>query len=125
VSTSKRAFKTVDDYIGSHAPLVRRLLEQVRRTIRKALPDADEVIAYNMPTYKLHGDTVLHFAGWKEHYSLYAATEPVLAAFGNELRRYTIEKGTIRFPLSEPVPEKLIEGIAQLRFKEIAERRKS
>jgi uncharacterized protein YdhG (YjbR/CyaY superfamily) len=125
LSTSKRAFKTVDEYIGSHAPPVRRLLEHVRRTIRKALPDADEVIAYNMPTYKLHGVTILHFAGWKGHYSVYAATEPVLATFGNELQRYKIEKGTIRFPLSEPVPEKLIEGIAQLRFKEIAERRKS
>jgi uncharacterized protein YdhG (YjbR/CyaY superfamily) len=115
-------FKTVDDYVSSYAAPARGVLERVRRTIRKALPNADEVIAYNMPTYKLHGVTVLHFAGWKGHYSIYAATEPVLAAFGNELRRYKIEKGTIRFPLSEPVPERLIEGIARLRFKEIAAR---
>lgn len=116
-------FKTVDEYIGSYPELARRALERVRRIIRGALPKTDEMLSYNMPTYRLRGVTVLQFAGWKDHYSLYAATGPILAAFGSELREYTVEKGTIRFPFAEPVPEKLIEGIAKLRLRELAARK--
>ena len=68
-----------------------------------------------MPTYKLRGATVLQFAGWKSHFSLYAATPPVVAAFRDELKPYAIEKGTIRFPFARPVPERLIERIARFR----------
>jgi uncharacterized protein YdhG (YjbR/CyaY superfamily) len=73
-----------------------------------------------MPRYKLHGTVFVHFAGWKDHFSLYAATKSVLAAFKSELRRYEIEKGTIRFSLSEPVPVTLIKRIAKLRAKEVS-----
>jgi uncharacterized protein YdhG (YjbR/CyaY superfamily) len=68
-----------------------------------------------MPTYTLYGDRLLYFAVWKRHYSIYAATEQVVAAFQHELAPYQIEKGTIRFPLSEPVPVKLIGRIAKFR----------
>jgi uncharacterized protein YdhG (YjbR/CyaY superfamily) len=73
-----------------------------------------------MPRYKLNGVVFVHFAGWKDHYSLYAATKSVLTAFKSELRRYEIEKGTIRFPLSEPVPVMLIQRIVKLRAKEVS-----
>ena len=70
----------------------------------------------------LHGGAVLYFAGWKQHYSLYPATDHLVAAFKGDLAPYKVNKGTIRFPLSQPVPVKLIERIAKFRAKEAAER---
>ena len=97
----------------------------MRSIIRKALPGAEEVISYQIPAYKLHGRCVLYFAGWKQHYSLYPAGDQLVAAFKEELAGYKLSKGTIRFPLSEPVPVKLIERIAKFRAKEVAERQKA
>ena len=115
----------IDEYIAGFPPAVQRVLERVRNTIRKALPAADEGISYRIPTYKVHGRYVLYFAGWKQHYSLYPSTDRLVAAFRDELAPYEVNnKGTIRFPLSEPVPVKLIEGIAKFRAKEVAERAK-
>lgn len=119
---AKHAFATVDEYMGSQPEDVRSLLEHVRSTIREAIPSAEEVIAYNMPTFKQHGRAVLHFAGWKQHYSLYPATSRVVAALRSELAGYEIDQGTIRFPLSEPPPIELIRSIAQLRASEEQER---
>jgi uncharacterized protein YdhG (YjbR/CyaY superfamily) len=97
----------------------------VRHAIRKALPQAEEVISYQIPAYKIRGSAVIYFAGWKQHYSLYPAGDRLVAEFKDELAGYKINKGTIRFPLSEPVPVKLIERIAKFRAREIAEREKS
>ena len=83
------------------------------------MPRAREVIAYDMPAYKAGNTTIVHFAGWKAHYSLYAATRSVVAAFEAELKPYRIEKGTIRFPFSRPVPVKLIERIVAFRAGEL------
>ncbi|MBC5823553.1 MAG: DUF1801 domain-containing protein [Candidatus Eremiobacteraeota bacterium] len=111
--------------MDSQPEAVRRVLEVVRSTIRKAVPGAEEVISYKIPAYKLHGATVVYFAGWRQHYSLYPAGESVVAAFKKELARYKVSKGTIRFPLSEPVPVKLIERIAKFRAKEAAQGEKA
>lgn len=120
---AKHTFKSVDEYIASHRTAVQRVLRRVRGAIRKAVPGADETISYGIPTYKLQGRPVLYFAGWKEHYSLYPSTGRLVAAFKNALAPYEVNnKGTIRFPLDEPVPVKLIEGIAKFRAKEVAER---
>lgn len=112
-------FTSVDHYIASQPEPVRSALQQVREAIRIAVPEATELIGYNMPRYKVRGNVFVHFAGWKDHYSLYAATKSVLAAFKSELRRYEVEKGTIRFPLSEPVPVALIQRIAALCAKNV------
>ena len=122
---AKTGFQSVDEYIASQPGTVQGILERVRNTIRKAVPEAAEVISYKIPAYKLHGNPVLYFAGWKQHYSLYPATERVVAAFKDELASYQVNKGTIRFPLSQPVPVKLIGQIAKFRVKEIAEREKA
>lgn len=119
---AKISFNSVDDYIASQPEAMHELLERVRDAIRKAVPEAEEVISYNIPTYKLHGSAMIYFAGWKQHYSLYPAGERLVAAFKDELASYEIEKGTIRFPLSQPVPVKLIGRIAKFRAKEAAER---
>lgn len=122
---AKANFQSVDAYIASQPEAVQGLLERVRSTIRKAVPGAEEVISYNIPTYKLHGSAILYFAVWKQHYSLYPAKDRLVAAFQDDLASYKISKGTIRFPLSEPVPVKLIERIAKFRAKEVAEREKA
>lgn len=119
----KADFKSVDEYITSQPEALRSILEQVRSTIRKALPGAEEVISYKMPAYKLHGRVALYFAAWKQHYSLYAAAnDRLLAAFKEDLATYKHSKGAIRFPLSQPVPTQLIERIARFRAQELAER---
>jgi uncharacterized protein YdhG (YjbR/CyaY superfamily) len=122
---SKTDFKSVDEYIAAQHDSVQGALKLVRSAIRKAVPEAEEGISYKMPTYKLHGDRLLYFAGWRQHYSLYAATGNVVNAFKCDLAPYEVDKGTIRFPLSEPVPVKLIERIAKFRAKEVAEREKA
>src|SRR5579872_881000 len=121
----KRDFRSVDEYIAARPEAVRGILERVRSTIRRAVPGAQEVISYNMPTYLLNGERLLYFAVWKQHYSLYAATQQVVAAFQDELASYEIDRGTIRFSLSEPVPAKLLGRIAKFRAKEIAQREKA
>jgi uncharacterized protein YdhG (YjbR/CyaY superfamily) len=120
---TKHDFKSVDQYIASQPEAVQILLQRVRKTIRKALPGAEEAISYNIPAYKLHGSAVLYFAGWKHHYSLYPAGDRLITAFRGELAPYKITKGTIRFPLSQAVPAKLIGRIAKFRATEIGVRR--
>ena len=122
---AKTDFKSVDDYIASQPEAAQGMLRRVRSAIRKAVPDAEEVISYQIPAYRAHGRVVIYFAGWKRHYSLYPATDSLVAAFEDELTPYTISKGTIRFPLSEDVPVKLIEDIARFRAKEAAEHGKA
>ena len=121
----KRDSRSVDEYIAAQPEAVRGILERVRSTICRAVPGAQEVISYKMPTYLLNGQRLLYFAVWKQHYSIYAATQQVVAAFQDELASYEIDRGTIRFSLSEPVPAKLIGRIAKFRAKEIAQRGKA
>jgi uncharacterized protein YdhG (YjbR/CyaY superfamily) len=115
-------FQSVDEYIASRPEAVQVALQRVRRTIRQAVPEAEEAISYQIPAYKLHGQRMLYFAGWKEHYSLYPATDGVAEAFRKELAPYQVSKGTIRFPLSQPVPVKLIARIARFRAGVASER---
>jgi len=119
---AKTNFRSVDEYITTHPEGVQSILQRVRSTIRKAVPGAQEVISYQMPAYKLTAGPVLSFAGWKQHYSLYGATDHLVTAFKDDLAPYEVIKGTIRFPFSQPVPVKLIERIAKFRAKEAATR---
>jgi uncharacterized protein YdhG (YjbR/CyaY superfamily) len=119
---AKRHFTSVSQYIAAQPAVTRVALERVRRAIRKAVPKAEEGLSYQMPTYSLNGVPVLYVAGWKAHFSLYPATDALAAEFQEELARYKRTKGTIRIPISEPVPERLIERIARFRAKQIAAR---
>jgi uncharacterized protein YdhG (YjbR/CyaY superfamily) len=103
----------VDSYIAKQPSEAQPVLQLVRRVIRKVLPEAEETISYQIPTYKLAGQYVVYFAGWKKHWSLYPVTEPVRAKLGRELASYELSKGTVRFPLSDPVPTKLVERIVK------------
>jgi uncharacterized protein YdhG (YjbR/CyaY superfamily) len=119
---ARSGLKSVDQYIATRPEDVQAILQNVRSAIRKAVPRAEEVISYQIPAYKLPSGTVLWFAGWKQHYSLYPATDGVVEALRDSLAPYKVNKGTIRFPLSQPVPLKLIERIAKLRAKEVAQK---
>jgi uncharacterized protein YdhG (YjbR/CyaY superfamily) len=121
---ARTGFTTVDEYLAAQPAAARAILASVRRTIRAALPQAQEVISYQIPTYKLHGRVVIYFAGWKAHYAIYPATPSVLARIKTGLASYEVRKGTIRFPLAPPVPVKLIARIAKLRAREVATRAK-
>jgi uncharacterized protein YdhG (YjbR/CyaY superfamily) len=112
--------KSVDEYIAAQPEAVRPKLEQVRAVIRKAVPAALEGIGYGIPGYKLHGKPMLYFGGFKDHYSLFAASGTFFAALEDELRGYDLRKGTVHFPLTKPVPVKLISRIAKLRASGIA-----
>ncbi len=110
---------SVHEYIAAQPEPARGILEQVRAVVLRALPDAEELISYKIPTYKIGGRAVLYFAGWRRHYSVYPVTAALRAMLEQEPGNFTVEKATIRFPLSEPVPERLIERIAILRAEEV------
>src|ERR1700749_3805155 len=110
-----RVPRSVDEYIAAQPEAMRPKLQQVRAAIKKAVPDAVEGIGYRIPGYKLHGKPMLYFAGFKEHYSLFAASGTFFAALEDELRGYNLQKGTVQFLLTKPVPVKLIGRIAKLR----------
>lgn len=122
MKTTRSATLTVERYLAAQPPATRAVLERVRAAIRTAVPEADECISYQIPAYKLPGGTVIHFAGWKAHFSLYPASALVVATFKDELGGRDMSKGTIRFPLDEKVPVGLIGRIARLRAKEVQAR---
>jgi uncharacterized protein YdhG (YjbR/CyaY superfamily) len=107
---------TISEYIAGFPKPVQTVLKKVRSSLRKGLPAAQETIAYRIPAFKVGGRTVIYFAGWKAHYSIYPANARLVSAFRSELAPYEVNnKGTIRFPLSEPVPAKLLERLARFR----------
>ena len=120
--TARKRVASVREYIASKPKESRASLEAVRRAILKAIPTAEEGLAYQMPAYTLGGIGVLYFAGWKAHYSLYPASDALAAEFAKELAPYERSKGTIKFPLSAPVPVRLIERIAKFRARQVATR---
>jgi uncharacterized protein YdhG (YjbR/CyaY superfamily) len=121
----KRAIESVEEYIAAQPVAAQRTLNRVRNAIRGAVPEAEESISYKIPTYKLDGERLLYFAGWKQHYSLYPATKRLLAALEDDLKAHEVVKSTVRFSLAEPVPVRLIAKMAKFRAKEISAAKKS
>jgi uncharacterized protein YdhG (YjbR/CyaY superfamily) len=116
---ARTSFESVDDYLAIMPPSTRAVLDEVRSIVRAALPDADEVISYQIPVYKQAGVAVIYLAGWKRHFSLYPVGEALVERL-SEAARYPISKGTIKFPLDEEVPRALIRKIVMLQQKEAA-----
>jgi uncharacterized protein YdhG (YjbR/CyaY superfamily) len=106
-------FATVDDYISSFPEDVQAVLEQVRRTIHRAVPRAGETISYQIPTITLDGKYLVYFAGWKQHISLYPLPD-MDEGLEQEIAPYKAGKGTVRFPLEEPIPHDLIKKLVAL-----------
>lgn len=109
---------TIDAYIAAQPDAVRPLLVRLRAIIRKALPEAEEAISYQIPTFKIGGKPVIYFAGWKAHVALYPATGRVATELADEIAPYKVSKGTLQFPLGKPIPVRLVTRIAKLRAEE-------
>lgn len=110
-------YKTVDDYIASQNSDVQKILIKIRALIMSVTPDAVEMISYGMPGYKLHGKPLMYFGAFKKHIGLYP-TPSGIEAFRKELSRYASAKGSIQFPLDQPIPYDLITRIVHYRVKE-------
>ncbi|MCK6077475.1 iron chaperone [Paenibacillus silvae] len=110
----------VDEYIAAFPAEVQQKLQRLREMIREAAPLAEEKISYKMPTYAQHGNLV-HFAAYKNHIGFYPAASGILA-FKEQLSRFKGAKGSVQFPLDEPLPEDLIRQIVEFRVKENMER---
>ena len=115
-AVAKTKFKTVDEYLNQFTGGALRALKQMRATIKKAAPQAEEVISYNMPAFKLNG-VLVFYAAYKEHIGFYP-TPSGIAAFKKELSAYEGAKGSVQFPLNEPLPLELITKIVRYRVKE-------
>ncbi|HUE82089.1 MAG TPA: DUF1801 domain-containing protein [Pyrinomonadaceae bacterium] len=115
--------KNIDEYIAGFPTDVQKILEKVRTTIKKAAPDAEEMISYQIPTFNLKGRYLIYFAAYKKHIGLYPAPRGV-EKFKKELSLYEGGKGTVRFPLDKPIPFGLIRRIVQFRIKENLEQQK-
>ena len=121
MKTNQTAPKTIDEYIAAFPHDVQDILEKIRMTIRKAAPEAEETISYQMPTFTLKGHYLVYFAAFKKHIGFYPA--PIgNAEFEQELSVYGAGKGTVKFPLDQPIPFDLISKIVKFRAKENLER---
>ena len=113
---ARKTFSSVDDYIAAQPAEAQAALRRVRAIVKAAIPGGEEVISYTIPAIKAGGARpVLWFAGWKKHYSLYPVNGDLAKTLKKDLAPYELAKGTVRFPLSKPVPARLIERIAKLR----------
>ena len=111
----------IEEYIAGFPKETQEFLEQMRATIKKAAPDAEETISYAIPTFTLKGRYLVYFAGYKNHISLYPAPRGN-EAFKEELSVYKGGKGTVQFPLDKPLPLDLITKIVKFRVKENLEK---
>jgi uncharacterized protein YdhG (YjbR/CyaY superfamily) len=109
--------EAVDAYLAGCEPGFRSLLEALRATIRRAAPDAEECIAYGIPTFRLGGNLV-HYAAFKRHCSFFPGRAALLAEFADRLGGYKLAKGTIQFTADNPLPDDLVELIVRKRITE-------
>ena len=114
------ASPSVDEYLASLPDDRRAVMDELRRTVKAAAPDATETIAYEMPGLRLAGRLIVSYAAFTAHYSVFPASAAVVAELGEELQPYLTGKGTIRFPADAPLPLSLIGRIVAVRRAEVA-----
>ncbi|MBW4841501.1 MAG: DUF1801 domain-containing protein [Paenibacillaceae bacterium] len=110
-------FATIDEYIDQFQPEIQDRLQQIRKLVREAAPDAMEKMSYQMPTFATNGNNLVHFAAFKKHIGFYP-TPSGTEAFAKELSGYKGGKGSIQFPLNQPLPLDLIRRIVLFRVAE-------
>lgn len=121
MTTKKASFASMDEYIATFPEDVQKILKKVRSTIKAAAPKAEETISYEIPTFKMNGKYLIYFAGWKKHISIY----PIPAGdevFRNAVEPYVSGRGTLKFPLDQPIPYKLITQMVKLQIAENLEK---
>lgn len=110
--------KDVEEYLGAVPADQRETLDKLRALIRSIAPDADESISYGVPTYKLNGKPLVYFGNAKKHFAVYALSGTEREQFAKELERYSMAKGTIRFPFDKPFPTALIKKLVKAQLAE-------
>lgn len=116
MENNKVQISSIDEYIATFPAEIQKLLQEIRATIKAAAPEAEEKISYQMPTFAQQGN-LIHFAAFKNHIGMYPAPSGI-EAFQAELAPYAGAKGSIRFPLDQPIPHELISKIVKFRVNE-------
>lgn len=119
----KTTFSNMDEYIASFPVEIQEILEKIRATIKKIIPKGEETISYAIPTFKLNGKNLIHFAAFKNHIGFYA-TPSGHAEFKEELSKYKQGKGSVQFPFDKPIPYDLIKKIVKFKIKEQEQKKK-
>jgi len=109
---------TIDEYIRNAPEAVREILEQMRTSIHEAAPGAEEAIRYGMPTFRLHGKNLVHFAAFAHHIGFYPIPSGI-EAFKKELSPFKQGKGSVQFPLDKQIPFELVKTIVRFRVAEM------
>ena len=115
---ARSAATTIDEYIAEFPPETQRVLGEMRALIRELAPEATETISYAIPTFDLGGKHLVHFAGYEKHVGLYPAPSG-MEAFKEDLKPYKTGKGSVQFPLDQPLPVDLIRRIVEFRRAEV------
>ena len=113
MESTKKGASTIDEHIAQFPAGTQQKLQQIRELVKSLAPGATETIAYGIPTFRLNGNLV-HFAGYAQHIGLYPGSEAI-EVFKQDLAGYKTSKGTIQFPLDQPLPLELIKKITQFR----------
>jgi len=113
-------FKTVNEYFSALPPKTRNILKELRKSIKEAAPQAEELISYNMPAFKLHG-MLVYYAAYDRHIGFYPTSSP-MKVFKDQLMDYKTSKGAIQFPIQEPIPTTLVKSIVKFRISENLEK---
>ena len=113
-----KSFNTIDEYIADAPKEAQGKLKELRKTIKEVVPEVQETMSYKMPTFTLNGTYLVYFAAWKNHISLYPFSSAMEKSMPETSAYKTSGKGTIQFPLDQPLPLPLIRKIVQFRLKE-------
>ena len=118
----KKRFGNVNEYIQAYPQKVKDILRKIRAIVKEEAPQAEEIISYNMPAYKIYGRILLYFAAHTEHIGVYALPSANIE-FKKELYGYETSKGTVKFPFSKPIPYELVGRMVKFRAKENMKKR--
>jgi len=122
--TSNTKFKTIDEYQSTFSPKVKNLLKDLRKAIKQAAPDAEELISYNMPAFKYHS-ILVYYAAHTEHIGFYPGSSVVIEFFKKDLVKYKTSKGTVQFPFEKAIPVRLVKKLVRYKAKQNLEKAKA
>lgn len=123
MDNQKNGFDSIEEYILQFPANVQAILQELRKTIKESAPEAEEKISYQMPTFYLYGNNLVHFAAYKKHIGFYPSPSGI-EAFKEEISKYTWSKGAVQFPINSPIPLELVAKIVRFRVEENLRRQK-